>query len=405
MELAPLSIRTLAEADVEEFLHVTEGAFLHDPHPEDLAVYRDLVEPERFHALFDGDTLVGGGGVLSRTMTLPGSKPTPVAAVSTVGIAPDQRRRGGLRTLMRTQLHTLHEAGAEPVAVLWASEGGIYGRFGYAVAARRARLAVPHGTAYRAGVPTGRVRLLDAEAAAPVLRQIYPRVAPRHVGWISRPEIAWRTWLHDPEHHRHGASAYRFAVTDDGYAVFRTKAGGDDRGPRFKIQVHELVPATPFAHATLWRFLLDLDFGAEVVHCNVAVDDPLPLLLVNPRAAVLTLSDCLWVRLVDVDHALAARHYAAPCDLVLDLTDALCPWNAGRWRLKVGTDGTAQVRRTDAGADLRCDTTELAATYLGDTRWTALAAAGRITELRPGAVLAASRSFTADAAPHCPEVF
>jgi predicted acetyltransferase len=405
VEPPPLTVRSLAEADVEEFVRVIEGAFLDDPRPEELALYRDLVEPERFHALFDGDTLVGGGGVLTRDMTLPGAGPTPVAAVTAVGIAPDQRRRGGLRTLMGTQLHGLHEAGGEPVAVLWASEGGIYGRFGYAVAARRARLAVSRSAGYRAGVPTGRVQLLDAEAAAPVLRQIHARVAPRRVGWISRPEIGWRTWLHDPEHHRRGASAYRFAVADDGYVVFRAKAGADDRGPRFEIRVHELVPATPHAHATLWRFLLDLDFGAEVVHRNVAVDDPLPLLLANPRAALVTVSDCLWVRLVDVDRALVARRYAAPCDLVLEVTDALCPWNAGRWRLEVGADGTARVRRTDAQADLRCDTTALAATYLGDTRWTALAAAGRVTELRPGAVLAASRSFAADAAPHCPELF
>ncbi|MDQ3989821.1 MAG: GNAT family N-acetyltransferase [Actinomycetota bacterium] len=405
MEPTPLSIRALAEAEVDEFVRVTEGAFLADPHPEDLVIYRDLVEPERFHALFDGDTLVGGGGVLTRDMTLPGVGPSPVAAVTAVGMAPDQRRRGGLRALMRTQLHDLHEPGAEPVAALWASEGGIYGRFGYAVAARRARLAVSHGAEYRAGVATGRVRLLDAEVAAPVLRQVHARVAPRRVGWISRPEAGWREWLNDPEHHRRGASAYRFAVTDDGYVVFRVKAGGDDRGPRFEVQVHELVAATPHAHATLWRFLLDLDFGAEVVHRNVAIDDPLPLLLANPRAAVVTVSDCLWVRLVDVDRALAARRYAVPCDLVLDVTDALCPWNAGRWRLEVGTDGTARVRRTDAEGDLRCDTTELAATYLGDTRWTALAAAGRVTELRPGAVRAASRSFAEDAAPHCPELF
>ncbi len=405
MEPTQLSIRALAEADVDEFLRVTEGAFLDDLRPEDLAVYRDLVEPERFHALFDGDTLVGGGGVLTRDMTLPGAGPTPVAAVTAVGVAPDQRRRGGLRRLMRTQLHGLHEGGGEPVAVLWASEGGIYGRFGYAVAARRARLAVPRSAEYRAGVPTGRVRLLDAEAAAPVLREVHALVAPRRVGWISRPESGWRMWLHDPEHDRHGASAYRFALADDGYAVFRAKAGGDERGPRFEIRVHELVAATPHAHATLWRFLLGLDFGSEVVHRNVALDDPLPLLLANPRAAVVTVSDCLWVRLVDVDRALTARRYGAPCDLVLEVTDAVCPWNAGRWRLDVGADGTAQVRRTDAEADLRCDITELAATYLGDTRWTALAAAGRVTELRPGAVLAASRSFTEDAAPHCPELF
>ncbi|MPZ65519.1 MAG: GNAT family N-acetyltransferase [Pseudonocardiaceae bacterium] len=155
----------------------------------------------------------------------------PVAAVTAVGVAADQRRRGGLRTLMRTQLHGLHESGAEPVAALWASEAGIYGRFGYDVAARRARMA------------------------------------PQRVGWISRPELAWADWLHDPEHHRDGATALRFALAgEQGYAIFRAREGGDDRGPRFEIRIRELAAETPAAHAALWRFLLDLDLGAEVVH-------------------------------------------------------------------------------------------------------------------------------------------
>jgi len=405
VEPTALSIRTLAAADVDEFVRVTEDSFLDDPRPEDIAVYRDLVEPERFHALFDGSALIGGGGVLTRDMTLPGAGPTPVAAVTGVGIAPDQRRRGALRVLMRTQLHGLHEAGAEAVAVLWASEGGIYGRFGYAVAARRARLAVPRGAAYHPGVGIERVQLRDAGAAAPVMRNLHAKVAPQRVGWLSRPEITWRAWFRDGEHHRSGATAFRYATAGDGYAVFRAKEGGDDRGPRFEIRVHELVAATPLAHASLWRFLLDLDFGAEVTHHNAAVDDPIALLMANPREVVTTVSDCLWVRLVDVDRALRARHYAAPCDLVLELTDALCPWNAGRWRLEVGTDGSPRVRPADTEPDLRCDAADLAATYLGDTRWTALAAAGRVTELRAGSLVAATRAFAGDSAPHCPEVF
>lgn len=405
MELAPLSVRVLAAVDVDEFVRVTEDAFLDDPHPEDLADYRDLVEPDRFHALFDEDRLVGGGGVLTRDMTLPGAGPVPVAAVTAVGIAPDQRRRGGLRMLMHAQLHALHDAEAEPVAALWASEGGIYGRFGYATAARRAHLTVPRGARFHAEVRTGRVRLLDAAAALPLMRAVHERVRPQRVGWISRSEDTWRARFRDAERHRRGASAYRYATVDDGYAVFRVKPDGDDRGPRYEVRVHELVAATPEAHATLWRFLLDLDFGAEVDHGNVPVDDPLPLLLANPRVALTTVSDCLWIRLVDLDRGLTARAYAAPCDLVLDVADAHCPWNAGRWRLRVGADGAAQVERTAAAPDLTCDVAELGAVYLGDTRWTALAAAGRVTESTPGAVVAATRSFTGDTAPHCVEVF
>ncbi len=408
MDRAPLRIRPLAPAETDEFLRVVEAAFLTDPRSDEIDVYRGLVEPQRFHALLDGDTIVGGGGILTRDMTLPGTGPVPVAAVTAVGVAADQRRRGGLRTVMRAQLHGLHDSGAEPVAVLWASEGGIYGRFGYDVAARRARMAVPRAAAFRPGVDISDepVRLLGRDEAWPVLQRLHARMAPRRVGWISRPEVGWADWLQDPEYHRRGGTAFRFALAgEQGYAIFRAKEGGDDRGPRFEIQIRELTADTPSAHAALWRFLLDLDLGAEVVHGNTPVDDPLPLLLANPRAAIRTISDSLWVRLVDLDRALAARRYAAPCDLVLEVTDSLCPWNAGRWRLRADADGAAAVHRSDAAPDLCCDITDLAATYLGDTRWTALAAAGRVTERGAGAVQAASRAFAGDAAPHCPEVF
>ncbi|MEV0477692.1 sterol carrier protein domain-containing protein [Streptomyces prunicolor] len=64
-----------------------------------------------------------------------------------------------------------------------------------------------------------------------------------------------------------------------------------------------------------------------------AVDEPPAHLLTDPRAARSTPVDRLWVRLADVDRALAARRYAGTLDLVLDIEDAFCPWNTGRYRL------------------------------------------------------------------------
>jgi predicted acetyltransferase len=171
------------------------------------------------------------------------------------------------------------------------------------------------------------------------------------------------------------------------------------------VEVKELVAATPEAHAGLWRSLLDLDMVASVRHWNVALDDPVTALLLRPTAALTDVRDTLWVRLVDLDRALAARRYAAPCELVVEVTDAFCPWNAGRWRLVVDAPGTAVVERAAAAADLACDVTDLGAAYLGGTRLAALAAAGRVRELRAGAVMAASRAFAGDVEPSCPEVF
>lgn len=187
--------------------------------------------------------------------------------------------------------------------------------------------------------------------------------------------------------------------------MFRARPDWPATGPETELDIHELVAVTPEAHVGLWRALLDLDVVGRVRHRHVALDDPIPQLLLNPRAVLNEVSDALWVRLVDLDRALTARRYATGCDVVLAVTDRFCPWNAGGWRFRVDADGTAEVARTHAEADLECDITDLAAAYLGGTRLTALAAAGRVRELRPGAVLAVSRAMAGDAEPYCPELF
>ena len=396
------------------FPAMVSSAFLSDPYPDPAAARRtlDVLERDRTLGIFDGDQLLGGGGILTRNLTLPGAGPSPAAAVTHVGVRPDARGRGTLTTLMRAQLSDLHEHGKEPIAVLWASMATIYGRFGYGAASRRASLCVPGRAPLRPGAPEGgAVCWVDEPGAAAPMRAIHA-LAGERTGWLSRPEASWRWWLADTERHRSGATAFRYALhhpsgggAPDGYAVFRAKSDWPAAGPNYQLDIHELVATGAEAYAGLWRALLGLDIVGQVRYDIAALDDPISLLLVNARAVLTDVSDGLWVRLVDLDRALVARRYAAPCDLVLAVTDRLCPWNAGRWRLRVASDGTAEVERTSAEADLECDIADLAAAYLGGTRVAALAGAGRVRELRPGAVRAASLAMAEDVEPYCLEVF
>lgn len=385
-------------------------AFLMDPAPGDAHPLRDLFPDGRFIGVTDGDRLLGGGGIQTRDMTMVGSGPRPVAAISYVGVRPDSRGRGTLRTLMRAQLDELHSSGTEPVAALWASMAPIYGRFGYGLASRAATLTVSSPGSFRPGAPLGgQVSWLDEDAATPVLREVHSRVAPTRVGWLTRAEPHWSWWLSESD--RGSATRFRYAVhrgsegRADGYAVFRSKPKWPATGPDYTLTVHEVVAATPEAHATLWRELLDLDMVTKVSQRIAALDDPLTSQLVNPRGALTDVRDGLWVRLVDVDRALSDRRYAAPCDLVLEVSDPFCPWNAGSRRLRVDDSGAGSVEATTAAPDLSCDVTDLGAAYLGGTRLAALAAAGRVREHRAGAVAAASRAFAGDTEPFCPEVF
>ncbi|WP_028922412.1 GNAT family N-acetyltransferase [Pseudonocardia acaciae] len=407
-----LRLRSLTDEELSGIWPLLANAFLMDYTPEGATRRRDLVEPERYLGVFDEHRQIGGGAILTKNMTLPGVGPTPVAAVSYVGVRPDERGRGALTALMRAQLDGLHDGGREPVAALWASMAPLYGRFGYGLASRKAAATVTTPAPFVPSAPQGGVvKWFGADEVAETLRAVHAAVAASRVGWVSRPKVAWRTWLADDERDRGGCSAYRYAVhrpsdggEPDGYAVFRAKEAWPESGPDYELEIRELVAATGAAHAGLWRSLLDVDLVGRVRHSNVALDDPLPLLLRNPRVLG-EVSDALWVRLVDLDRALAARRYAAPCDVVLEVADRFCPWNAGRWRLKTEADGGAHTERTSAPADLECDTADLAAAYLGGTRLTALAAAGRVRELRPGAVVAASRALATDTEPHCPEIF
>ncbi len=68
-------------------------------------------------------------------------------------------------------------------------------------------------------------------------------------------------------------------------------------------------------------------------------------------------------------------------------------------------DDAASCARTDDPADIALDVRELGAAYLGGTRLGALAAAGLVTELRPGTLGALSAAMTWDPAPWCPRIF
>ncbi|WP_052406701.1 sterol carrier protein domain-containing protein [Allokutzneria albata] len=156
------------------------------------------------------------------------------------------------------------------------------------------------------------------------------------------------------------------------------------------MNAHEIVSVDPVAHAAIWRYLLDIDLTGEVTYYNMAER---------------RIGDALWLRLVDVDRALAQRRYSAPADLVLELSDTFCPWNAGRWRFTVDGEGVAQVRRTDDDADLAMGVADLGAVFLGGTAPAALAGAGRISELRPGALAALALTYSTERRPHCAELF
>jgi predicted acetyltransferase len=150
------------------------------------------------------------------------------------------------------------------------------------------------------------------------------------------------------------------------------------------------------AFGALWRYLLGVDLVARIEAAGRPVDEPVELLLTDPRACQTTsVSDEQWLRLVDVPAALAARSYLGEA-VAVEVIDPLLGHNCGTYR--VAADG---VRRTGEPAQLRLDVAALADIYLGTWRPSALAQAGLAEVRDPAALAAADRLFAAPAVPWC----
>ena len=393
-----VDVRTLHQDDLPAAWAVLSRAFGWPVHAEDVDVELALVDPARAYGAEVDGRLVATAASFDFRMAVPG-RVVPVAGVTWVGVLPTFRRRGLLGALMTRQLTDLHESGTA-VAALWASEGAIYGRYGYGAAAWNLSVVVRRGAPFRLPVPAGHLEL--AEPRSELLAATYERVAARTPGFAARDERWWAYRLHDPKHGRDGAAELQCVVTEGGYALYSLQARWSDGVPSGVVHVREVVAEDLPARLRLWRHLLDLDLTAEVRAGAVAPDDPLLLsALAEPRAAAARVRDSLWVRLVDLPGALQARTYACDVDVVLEVVDERAPWNTGRWRLAGDRTG-ATCSPTRDPADLVVRPDDLGAAYLGGTPLRSRP----VEERTPGALDAASTAFgPVGAAPWCPLVF
>jgi len=355
-------------------------------------------------ARVDGE-IVGGAGSMTFDVSVPGGPTVPTAGVTVVGVLPSHRRRGVLNAMMQTLLDDARQRG-DAIAALWASEGTIYGRYGYGLAARIGELTLARErTAFAEPFAArGEFRLIDADEAAVAFPGLYEQLRAQRPGLISRNDAWWRTrrLADDPARRQGGPLSYALLTLDGapaGYALYRVTQDWRAGASKGTVRIVEAVAPAPEAARELWRWLLDFDWTSRFVAGMLPLDHPLFQLLAEPRRMAFTVNDGISVRLVDVQAALAARAYSGDGEVVLDVSDETAPWNTGRYRVGAG------VERTDADADIRLGVAALGSIYLGGFGFADLARGLRLEELRPGAVDRADALFRTTAEPWCAEIF
>lgn len=362
----------------------------------DLQDQAKLLDPNRFLVATDPrDGVVGVAGSVAFDVTLPGGATLPAPGVTWVSVAVTQRRRGILRALIGEQHRAFVTDGAA-ISLLTASEGGIYGRFGYGVATTDRRVEIQRRRmAFRAGVvDPGGVTQADTAELRLVAPQIHREWAARTPGALSRDEALWDNVLADREHQRHGGTALFHLVHPDGYVSFRRMH--DDRG----LRIEEIVTATDEAHAALWRVLADTDLVETITAPSHPIDDPLADLLADSRQVrTMSIDDGMWARVLDVPAALSARRYGVEIDCVLDVHDPFLD-SGGRYRLRGGPDGAMCERAPHGGGEaVGVDIAALGTLLLGGRRAGTLARAGLVRAPDAAVLGRLDRAFLADRVP------
>jgi predicted acetyltransferase len=395
-------VRTITESEIDAYTEAWSVGFHHRPVPGEAEFRRATLDLHRTHAAFDGEDVVGTARSFAAELTVPGGRSVSVGAVTNVTVTATHRRHGLLTEMMRQQLEVMTSLD-ETAAILIASEAPIYGRFGYGPATEHAQTVVRvPAIRFTSPAPAGTVRLCGAAEGRKEMPGVYERFRRAQPGAIDRSDRWWDVALGLlPRPGPTKADGEEFSAlrrdptgTADGYVRYRIKEHWEDRAAASTMEIDELVAASDEAYAALWRFCTSVDWIQTVRGEDRPPLEPLPWLLEDRRAVRQhRRSDFIWLRLLAVPEALAARTYGGEGRLVIAVDGATVALDAA-------IDGARCVPTTDA-PDLTVELADLGAAYLGGTPLWPAASAGRVTEHRAGALATFDRLFLTSRPPWC----
>lgn len=403
-----VTVGPVGKDQAADFLTTMGGAFGFDTDEDQVNRFNEHFEWDRARVAYDDDRIVGTIGSYSLEMTVPGAT-IPCGGTTVVSVLPTHRRRGILRMMMDSHLDDVREHD-EPISGLWASDSGIYGRFGFGMSTPAVELEIrrDYGAFHRLAPAVAPVRLVTKEEAAEMLPLFYESVRTRYPGFLARSPVWWEfRHLRDSPSSREGATAYRYAVTEEngvvtGYVQYRFKEGWTNGHGEGEVQVTELIGNSPESWAGLWRFILDHDLTATIKADNRSLQDPLFDLLAAPRRARRKLSDSLWIRVMDVSRALEGRTYRCQASAVIGVHDPLDATQS-TWRLDLSPEG-ASVTPDDGDPDVEMDLEDLGACFMGWSRFRAMGLAGRLRG-DDDVLGRLDLAFSWSPAPWCSEIF
>lgn len=260
-----------------------------------------------------------------------GGRLVPMAAISGVGVGPEQRGRGYASQLFQALLPTIRERGL-PLSGLMPASTGLYRKVGYEMAAQFSQLKLPtralHGLPRVVHVP---VRVATADDL-PAIAALERRVGVATNGWLDPSDEWWAWWG------RHGFDEGFCYVATDGEEIIGDVMyrHGDDPKWGYSIDVLGVVATDRDVLCALWQAVGSSSTMAHSMKITAPMERELLLLL--PEQELETVSELRYMlRVCDVPAAVEARGYPAGLTVSVDVDvhDPVIAENDGRWHLTV----------------------------------------------------------------------
>lgn len=332
------------------------------------------LDPEQVHVIEEDGEVRAGVTVLPMEVFVDGG-PAAMGGIAAVMVHPAYRRRRYAGDLMRAALGDMRDRGVN-LSLLSPFAHAFYRSFGYELATE----AVEY-TLKPTDLPTdsgqSNLRAYREEDLSRMM-ELHETEARGHQLSALRSGAHWRKTLGRKDLE---AAVYEAEGEVRGYLIYKMSSHKEVGEPERRLEVQELVAATPEARRGLVSFLAALDPDAFDIRHWTSREDPLHPYLQSSYVDAKVEPDQM-LRLTDVEGALGHLNRKSGGPLVLDIADDVIPENAGEYTL--GTGGV--VRGAEAGERVALDVRQLAQLYAGYLPARQLARHGLLEASSPAAL-------------------
>lgn len=344
----------------------------------------------------DPSRIAGAYARMPITLSMPGrGEPVVAEGVTWVVVRPDCRRQGLLSAMMEHHVRDATERNV-PWSLLWATEPGIYGRFGFAPMGQCLKAELTHGALEKVTKPyrgdyTYTLHDVTAESVS-ILHDVWAAAQRHSVGMLRWESHALTSSYGMPSQAHETSPDPQIAVLRQGSkavaaAMVRRTPSWEESGPNGSTSAHLLVSTSAQARVVLAHYLSSFDLYPSTSFWPLRRDDEVVAAAGDPKSAKASLTSAAWIRPMNVPAALTSRRYSAPFSGVVRVAGGKSlPDTTVRW--EIDSDGEAQVVETDASPDVTLAASALARVMMGTTphAWRGLAEVGvcEVTEHVPG---------------------